>query len=257
MNELSRAASELLAKTRNEELVTEQFKRRMAKRVSQSLALGTVTAVTAEVEAAVLLAPVPVAPTLGQLVLSKLAALGTVVGWKLPCGIGIVLVCGVATKSLLAPTPVTVFEAAKQPFPPAEAPSGLPSETPAVLTNDTESAALPSAAASGAGLHAPPVSRTTLGLKDELAKLGEARRALSQGRAVEAIAIVKDYVRLFPKGALREEATATRIMAECSLGVPEGPRNARRFAQRSPDSPLGLRVSRACESTANTPSQKR
>jgi hypothetical protein len=88
----------------------------------------------------------------------------------------------------------------------------------------------------------------------ELALLREARRALSSGDPGRALELTDAHARAFPRGALSEERSATRIVALCSLGRgAEGRKEAQRFLERAPDSPLAERVRTACSSSEREP----
>jgi TolA-binding protein len=80
-------------------------------------------------------------------------------------------------------------------------------------------------------------------LAQEVAMLDEARRALAQGRAGEALAALDRYRRDYPSGRLGQEATFVRIQALSMQGNTAAARSvAEQFLQTSPTSPLADRV---------------
>ena len=90
----------------------------------------------------------------------------------------------------------------------------------------------------------PAVTRK---LQEETAFLGRINRALLTGAAPEALALLDEYDRRFPGGALREEVQATRIIARCQLHERAALDAARRFFDQHPTSPLSPRVRTSCK----------
>jgi hypothetical protein len=84
-------------------------------------------------------------------------------------------------------------------------------------------------------------------LEDETDFIASANRKLDAGQESEALALLDEYDRLFPKGVLREESAATRTIAQCQIsGGREAAAGARQFTDQHPHSPLLPRVERAC-----------
>lgn len=81
----------------------------------------------------------------------------------------------------------------------------------------------------------------------EARALRDAQRALSEGRAHDALLLLEQQSQRFSAGLLSEERTAARLLALCALDQP--PRaEIDRFLQRSAQSPLAPRVRKACGS---------
>jgi hypothetical protein len=84
-------------------------------------------------------------------------------------------------------------------------------------------------------------------LEEETDFIANANRKLDAGQKSEALVLLDEYDRLFPKGLLREESAATRTIAHCQISAgPEAAAGARRFMDQHPRSPLLPRVERAC-----------
>ncbi|HXI58135.1 MAG TPA: hypothetical protein VNO55_18845 [Polyangia bacterium] len=103
--------------------------------------------------------------------------------------------------------------------------------------------ALAHAKASGRSLAAPPPGDS---LRAETALLAGANAALRAGDVARGLALLDDYDRRFPGGALREETAATRIIARCQTGDGAAATAARRFMEQHPSSPLSSRLSSSC-----------
>ncbi len=70
---------------------------------------------------------------------------------------------------------------------------------------------------------------------------------LRAGRTAESLAILAEHEREYPRGVLREEAMAAKVLALCAAGRDsEARRWAERFREHYPESPLGRRVGAAC-----------
>ena len=93
----------------------------------------------------------------------------------------------------------------------------------------------------------PQSQAVTTSIGRETAMLGDVQRELKSGRPQLALEKLNVYLDQFPSGRLNEEATASRVVALCSLGRNrEGQRWAVEFARRYPNSPLLSRVHGAC-----------
>jgi outer membrane protein assembly factor BamD (BamD/ComL family) len=84
-------------------------------------------------------------------------------------------------------------------------------------------------------------------LLEEARLLGEVQQALGAGQVTRALAGLREYDAKFPRGGLRVEAEAARVLASCQSGSSEAGRAAaERFSKRYPGSPAVSRVRRAC-----------
>jgi len=82
-------------------------------------------------------------------------------------------------------------------------------------------------------------------LAQEVALLARATSSLHAGRSVEALKVLDEYQRRFPKGLLTEEWRAARAQALCSLGrQSEGSAELSRLA---PQSPAAARAKQVCD----------
>jgi len=142
------------------------------------------------------------------------------------------------------------FIAAPVPNPQAPAPTVVESNPPMPKDAPVEAVA-ESTAAQRSASKAPrpketPVA-TTNHLQEETALLAEVNAALGAGQLRGALDLLDTYDRRFPNGILREESSATRVVALCQLE--HGPRAsalAKRFLSQHASSPLVPRVQRAC-----------
>jgi hypothetical protein len=92
-----------------------------------------------------------------------------------------------------------------------------------------------------------PAAAAPSRLKEETDFIANANRRLDAGQKSEALALLDEYDRRFPKGLLREEAAATRTIARCQNGGGRAAAaGARQFMDEHPRSPLLPRVERAC-----------
>jgi hypothetical protein len=103
--------------------------------------------------------------------------------------------------------------------------------------------ALAHAKAPGRSLAAPPPGDS---LQDETALLARANAALRAGDVPRGLALLDDYDRRFPGGALRVETAATRIIARCQTGDGGAATAARAFLKQHPRSPLFSRLRSSC-----------
>jgi hypothetical protein len=126
----------------------------------------------------------------------------------------------------------------------------LPSRVSAFASAAVETPEVPSAEPAPTRENAAPASKPA---KDSIAReaelLAEAQRALKSGAPEVALKTLNRYLDDCPKARLNEEATATRVVALCSLGrTDEGKRWAVEFEKKYANSPLLLRVRNACSS---------
>lgn len=146
--------------------------------------------------------------------------------------------------------------AATATFPLEEAPGVVDSG----LAAQRNSVPQPEAAANGAptpkASHdvAAPTNPTKASIARETELLAEVQRALTSGQALKALYTLDRHSEEFPTGQLYEEATASRVVALCSVGrVQDGRRWADEFARRYPNSPLSSRVRGACTKAKTQP----
>lgn len=104
--------------------------------------------------------------------------------------------------------------------------------------------------------HAPPPSRTRRAAplppapvpeRSELELLRRADRALRDGDARSARAILQQHEEEFPTSLFADERAALSILAECAANAPDSGGLARRFIAEHPGSWLRQRLRSACE----------
>ena len=84
-------------------------------------------------------------------------------------------------------------------------------------------------------------------LTEEVQLMKAAKREIDAGRAHLAEVWLEEHARRYPKGILRTERDALRILVACAGGDPvRGRRQAEDFLKANPRSPLVDRLSRAC-----------
>ena len=84
-------------------------------------------------------------------------------------------------------------------------------------------------------------------LAEELKLMSQAQLDLRSGDAAGALALLDEYLRSFPRGALREEQVAARVQALCLLGrVPEARAEAVQFLADHPQSAYAAKVRASC-----------
>ena len=84
-------------------------------------------------------------------------------------------------------------------------------------------------------------------LTEEVQLMKAAKREIDAGRAHLAEVWLEEHARRYPKGILRTERDALRILVACAGGDPvRGRRQAADFLKANPRSPLVDRLSRAC-----------
>jgi hypothetical protein len=138
---------------------------------------------------------------------------------------------------VIAPTPVTPSVTSPQSIQQrAIAPTLVPSEkaTPPLIQQ-------------------PPIARTLVtqrapSLTEESRALAEVQATLSARDANKALQLLAAQDRDFAAGALGQERSAARVVALCAAGLTSEAQAARAaFLFKYPQSPLGKRVSTACE----------
>jgi hypothetical protein len=118
-----------------------------------------------------------------------------------------------------------------------EAPAPTPAPEPRAAVSPRPSrASLP---------HAQAAAPSTV--KEELELLRAAEERFHAGAPAQALALLDDHARRFPRGVLSEERRASRILALCQLGqVAVATSEADSFVAEHPASPFVERVRRAC-----------
>lgn len=92
---------------------------------------------------------------------------------------------------------------------------------------------------------APRPARSTL--EAEVAQLERVRKALSSGDAPQALALLEQYTRTFPRGVLREESAGLGVQALCRAGRgDEAIRAARALIASSPGSLAKAAIRSSC-----------
>jgi outer membrane protein assembly factor BamD (BamD/ComL family) len=82
---------------------------------------------------------------------------------------------------------------------------------------------------------------------EELELLRSAEVEFHAGSPAQALALLDEHARRFPRGVLVEERRASRILALCRLGQAAAARSeADAFVAQYPSSPFVERVRRAC-----------
>jgi hypothetical protein len=82
---------------------------------------------------------------------------------------------------------------------------------------------------------------------EEVELMGRARAALGRNDASQALALLEEHAKKFPRGTLGPERDASRIMALCALGrTQQAKTHATKFMRKHPRSALTARVRRTC-----------
>jgi hypothetical protein len=131
--------------------------------------------------------------------------------------------------------------------PPAPSPTaaptlGLPpgSDAPAGSGGEPRARPEPSAAPGGS-------TAETRAFDRELQLLRSARRALDTGSPALALALLDRYAAEFPRGTLKSECQAARILALCAAGRVASAKQARdQFLKQQPGSPLAEQLRTTC-----------
>jgi len=83
-------------------------------------------------------------------------------------------------------------------------------------------------------------------LEDETRALQQVHGALKDGDASRALRLLAEHEARFPRGQLRPERQAARVLALCATDLAAGRAALAEFLEAHPGSPLLLRVKRAC-----------
>jgi hypothetical protein len=127
---------------------------------------------------------------------------------------------------------------------PAEA---APAPPPVVEPAPPAAPAEPAAPKRASSADAAPRAEAPDPLIEETALIGRAQSALAAGDHVQALAILDDHARRFPRGVLAQEREGARWVALCSSGQAGRVRGAvSSFLAKNPSSPLAPRLRAAC-----------
>jgi len=165
------------------------------------------------------------------------AALGYVAGHR--AGVSEERARAVGASPVAAASSGAMAQLSPVPLPPAA--SALPQPIPGPAPRSAGSvvsprpSVAPSAAASGRAA-----------FDEEVIQLRRVQRALREGNARLALALLDDLDRAVPQGRLGEERAAAGVMARCALGVGPPSVVADDFAKRFPNSVYAARVQQAC-----------
>lgn len=126
-------------------------------------------------------------------------------------------------------------------------PQGLGSQSAGVTKPPSGSAKSPPMRATTArGVAPADVGHTTTSL-DELRLLGEASKALREGRTEQVRSVLSEHERRYSNTALAPERVGLELLARCTdSSSPEVRRAALEFLRRSPNSPLAGNIRRKC-----------
>jgi TolA-binding protein len=111
---------------------------------------------------------------------------------------------------------------------------------------------IPSASAPAPSPAAPSTSAVKArSIQDELRLIRAAQQHIHRNESRAALALLAEHGRRYPSGALAEEREASRAIALCQQGdVAAARKQAKRFVERSPNSPLVDRVRTPCSAKA-------
>jgi len=143
------------------------------------------------------------------------------------------------------PRPHTISRSAPESSPAPTLPSSLQRviAPPSVTPSDTARPSRPQHA-----IAPPPVTQSAPSLAEESRALAEVQAALSAHDASKALRLLAAQDRDFAAGALGQERSAARVVALCTAGSTSEAQAARAaFLFKYPQSPLGKRVTAACE----------
>ncbi len=127
----------------------------------------------------------------------------------------------------------------------------LPPATVEPMTPPASTDAAASAPARAVATPPPPPAAPSAPAVDPLAAetelLGRAQAALAAGRHADALVLLDEHARLFPRGALAHEREGARWLASCGAGRGDAVRSAvGAFLAEHPSSPLAARLRAAC-----------
>lgn len=146
------------------------------------------------------------------------------------------------------PEPAPVSMPAAKPEPPAAAsPPAAPKAVEASVSKRDKPRVEPKRRGEPKRESAPPPASAS-SLAQETRLLTRAQSALAGGRHDEAISLADEHRRTFPKGTLRAELSAVRVLALCKSGnATRGRKAATQFLRTWPKSALAPSVRSACD----------
>jgi hypothetical protein len=150
------------------------------------------------------------------------------------------------------PMPLVKMEDTSTPRAPVEPfhdePAGSPTSPASTEPSPPTSRASDPASPGGPSrAHQDPSALDARAFEHELQLLRSARRALDAGSPAQALVLLDRYAAEFPRGALRAESQATRILALCAAGRVAHAQQARsQFLEQHPGSPLAEGVRTSC-----------
>lgn len=158
-----------------------------------------------------------------------------------------------SVEASLAPPPVVVVadgNAAPRDVTTAIAMPGIPSiSVDSLPSAGAPRATNPSASASAGARQGDATAAASPSdtLEKEARLLAEARGAVQRGDATQALALLDEHARVYPKGWLASDRAAEHIVVLCSLGRrDEAAREAKVFLAGRPRGPLTRRVTMSC-----------
>lgn len=260
MQELSKAAREILAQLREVESSEGAARDRVRRRLALSIGSATAAAIgaTSATAAATTAMSAPAALASSASIVTLGVATSAVSAGKVALLVAVGALAGGAVLSPIAllstaspaTSAVSQSRAVTHPSPSATprsapvrarvaGPAPRPAFTPVPLP---PSNVLPSRRARRVS---EPTVKGTLAAETRL--LESAREHLRAGNANETLSLLEQHARRFPSGVLAEEAAASRVLALCALErfVEADAENAR-FRVTFPRSPLGPGIDRAC-----------
>ncbi len=180
--------------------------------------------------------------------------------------VGVALVCAIGASAVMlartSPSPAAPAVGVAAPPPAPIAPPALAPTDTSDGWNGSRGPATPGglhptarvapvAASAAASARSAPA---TADVAAEVRLLGEAHTAMRGGQAEQALVLLDEHARRYPKGALGEERDAARVAALCALGRTSEAREATdRFLRSAPRSPLAGPVRASCGATPATP----
>jgi hypothetical protein len=177
-------------------------------------------------------------PWIAKLVIAGAVAAAGAIGYAAGHRAGVSEGRGRAPVSAPAVTVPNATAVDLSPVPPAPAPAQPTAET--ARRAPAPSGSLRPSAPPGA------VASNHAAFDEEVIQLRRVQRALREGNARLALALLDDLERAVPHGRLSEERAAANALARCALGVGPPAVLASDFATRYPSSVYGARVAQAC-----------
>jgi hypothetical protein len=157
----------------------------------------------------------------------------------------------VPNSALLATSSETVASAfgSSSVFTPDAAEAARAEKQPAVAVTSLVAVATPPATTQASTRNPSPADKTPSAesLAQEVALLSRAEKEFHAGNAANALSLLSEHRRTFPKGVLVQERVALRVHVLCKLGrVAEAEADLRRLGRLSKGSPLESSARAAC-----------